>query len=124
MNTALINGAQLGSQRANGTTPLHAAVRVENAAILRAILDYNPPLDIRDAYGNTPLHYAVIQCAGSEMAMMLAAAGANPYIANRAGKTPIDYALEGRREDVANALQKLELPRPNGPSRSPDQKFR
>jgi len=58
----------LGSQDLLGKTPLHYAVRYKenddddigySDHALGYILNWNPPLDLKDVQGNTPLHIAV-----------------------------------------------------------------
>ncbi|KAH9034021.1 hypothetical protein EDB83DRAFT_2296389 [Lactarius deliciosus] len=77
-------------------TPLMLAVKRENAAIARTILEFgiNPTVFLlRDADGSTPLHVAV-QNAGTALAEALLKHGPTQllYTENSVGQTPLDIA--------------------------------
>ena len=80
-------------------TPLHLAVCGERIQALGELLQRDLDVNSRDAYGNTPLHYAVIQARSIEPLMMLLRAGASVDIANNANQTPLDCAAQLDRTD-------------------------
>jgi uncharacterized protein len=112
---ALKAGGDVHAADKNGVTALHHAVRFRLPRAVAALIEQGA--DVNRACrrnGSTPLHRAVIQTgapgtAGKsaearEIVKLLLAAGADPSIANKAGKRPVDYvaddaikALLGRR---------------------------
>lgn len=98
-------GADVHAADKNGVTALHHAVRFRRPRTVQALIENGA--DVNRACrrnGSTPLHRAVIQTgapgtAGKteearEIVRLLLAAGADPSIANKAGKRPVDYVTE------------------------------
>lgn len=57
------------------------------------LLAAGAPVDAVNAHGNTPLWTAVFNSRGSgDIIHLLRQHGANPWLQNRAGKTPVDLA--------------------------------
>jgi ankyrin repeat protein len=78
--------------------------------MLRALLEYNPLLDVRDNNGNTALH-CIISATPTSSVKLLLNAGANPEICNNFGYTPVCRAAEMDNIDVAKYLisKKVEI---------------
>jgi tankyrase len=86
-------------------TALHHAVRFRSVAAVKTLVEHGA--DVSRACrrnGSTPLHRAVTQTgapgtagkgqAAREIVRILIAAGADPAIRNKAGKTPADYVSD------------------------------
>jgi uncharacterized protein len=108
---ALKTGAGIDAGDKNGVTALHHAVRFRNPLAVKTLIEQGA--DVNRACtrsGSTPLHRAVTQTgapssAGKarealEIVRLLLAAGADPDIANKTGRKPIDYV----RDDAMRAL--------------------
>lgn len=101
----LRDGADIGAADKNGVTALHHAVRFRSPGAVRALIAGGA--DVNRACtrsGSTALHRAVTstgapgtagkQAEAREIVELLLAAGADPSIRNRNGKTPGDYATD------------------------------
>ena len=98
-------GADVHAADKNGVTALHHAVRFRRPSAVQALIEHGA--DVNRACrrnGSTPLHRAVIQTGApgtagktgeaQQIVRLLLAAGADPSIANKAGKRPIDYVTD------------------------------
>jgi len=54
-----------------GSTPLHAAAQDGNLALAKLLLDHGASLSIRDAYGHSPFHLAVVAGCQDLVALFL-----------------------------------------------------
>jgi tankyrase len=101
----LVSGADVNATDKNGVTALHHAVRFRSPAAVRTLIEYGA--DVNRACrrsGSTPLHRAVTstgapssagkQPEAREIIELLLAAGADPSIRNKNGKSPGDYATD------------------------------
>ena len=104
-------GADVHAADKNGVTALHHAVRFRRPRAVQALIEHGA--DVNRACrrnGSTPLHRAVIQTgapgtAGKgdvarEIVRLLLAAGADPSIANKAGKRPVDYVTDASTREL------------------------
>jgi len=104
-------GEEINASDKNGVTALHHAVRFRSPTAVKTLLEHGA--NVNQACrrnGSTPLHRAVTQTgapgtagrnqAAVEIVKLLLAAGADPTIANKAGKKPADYV----RDDAMLAL--------------------
>jgi tankyrase len=102
---SLASGANIHAADKNGVTALHHAVRFRSAAAVKTLIEHGA--DVNRACrrsGSTPLHRAVTstgapstagkQAEARDIIELLLAAGADPSIRNKAGKTPGDYATD------------------------------
>jgi hypothetical protein len=64
-----------------------------DAPMVALLIAHGAPVDLVDAAGESPLHRAVI-FAALPAARALLAAGANPMLRDRKGRTPLDVARE------------------------------
>jgi tankyrase len=101
----LKSGADIHATDKNGVTALHHAVRFRSPIAVQTLIDHGA--NVNQACrrnGSTPLHRAATQTgapgtagrgdAALRIVKMLLAAGANPLITNKMGKTPFDYAKD------------------------------
>ena len=101
----MAQGADIHATDKNGVTALHHAVRFRSPAEVKTLIERGA--NVNQACrrnGSTPLHRAVTQTgapgtAGRQMAAveivrLLLAAGADPSITNKSGRTPADYATD------------------------------
>jgi tankyrase len=104
-------GADIHATDKNGVTALHHAVRFRSPAAVKTLIEYGANVDQAcRRNGSTALHRAVTQTGAPgtagrdqearEIIQLLLAAGADPSIANKSGKRPIDYV----RDDAVKSL--------------------
>lgn len=98
-------GADIHATDQNGVSALHHAVRFRSPMAVRTLLEHgaNVNLACRKS-GATPLHRAVTATgapgsagqrpAAMEIIRLLLAAGADPAIPNKSGRTPADYVKD------------------------------
>ena len=111
---ALARDADIHATDKNGVTALHHAVRFRSPIAVKTLIEHGA--NVNQACrrnGSTPLHRAVTQTgapgtagrvqAAKEIIELLLAAGADPSIANRAGKRPVDYVAD---EAIKSLLKK------------------
>src|SRR5688500_840547 len=110
---ALKRGADIHASDKNGVTALHHAVRFRSPTAVKVLIEHGA--DVNRACrrnGSTPLHRAVTQTgapgtagraqAAREIIELLLEAGADPSIANKAGKTPVEYVSEETIRSLLN----------------------
>ena len=79
----------------NGRTPMHYAAQSASPALVTALAQAGAELNAPDAKGGwTPLHLAAWFSTTPSVVAALLAAGADPAVRDKAGKTPWDYARE------------------------------
>src|SRR5215207_4519189 len=99
---ALKAGADIHAKDKNGVTALHHAVRFRSRAAVKTLIEHG--VNVNQACrrnGSTALHRAVTQTgapgtagkaqAAKKIVELLMAAGADPSIANKSGKKPVEY---------------------------------
>src|SRR5262245_11420708 len=77
-----------------GLVPLSEAVRKQDAAGIRALLQRGVDVNLAEADGTTALHWAA-HLSDVETVTLLVQAGANVNAANRLGVRPLSLACEG-----------------------------
>lgn len=114
---AIQAGVDVHATDKNGVTVLHHAVRFRSPMAVQTLIEHGA--DVNQACrrnGSTPLHRAVTQTGAPgtagrmaearEIVERLLSAGADPSIANRAGKVPAEYAKDDAiRQMLSNAGQ-------------------
>jgi uncharacterized protein len=103
--TLLKAGADVHATDKNGVTALHHAVRFRSPTAVTTLIEHGA--NVNQACrrnGSTPLHRAATQTgapgtagkrqAAGEIIRILLAAGADPTIKNKLGKTPADYVKD------------------------------
>ena len=102
---ALKAGADIRATDKNGVTALHHAVRFRSPSAVKTLIEHGANVNQTcRRTGSTPLHRAVTQTgapgtagkgeAAKEIIRILLAAGADPSIRNKSGKTPADYVTD------------------------------
>jgi ankyrin repeat protein len=88
-------GADINEKDQDGMTVLHWAVVAHRLDALKILLARGATVNARDRSGYTPLHYAAtIDHGDAETATALLAAGADPSVKNKDGKTALGQAGE------------------------------
>jgi uncharacterized protein len=101
----LKSGADIHATDKNGVAPIHHAARFRSTVAVRTLIEHGANVNqVCRKSGSTPLHRAVTttgapSTAGKrhealEIIQLLIAAGADPSIANRSGRTPADYVKD------------------------------
>lgn len=99
-------GADLGASDLAGFTPLHFACQESSLEAARFLVRSGAAVDATNKYGNSPLWTAVFAYWGSgEIIKLLLSNGANPHLANEAGKTPLELARLIANYDVAQYFE-------------------
>jgi len=82
-------------QDKRGQTSLHYLGWYPNLELAKKIIKNGGNLEISDKYGNTPLWYAVFYAKGNySLVSLFMTHNANPNSKNRAGMTPLAFALK------------------------------
>ncbi len=93
-----------------GFTPLHFAAQEWSEGVASLLLERGAEVDPLNRYGNTPLFVAVTASRGrGRLLELLRRHGADPFLANASGQTPVGLARLIANYDVAQFLR--------GPSR-------
>jgi ankyrin repeat protein len=89
----LANGADPSLKDRNGNIPLHVAVQVGYpVALIQRLLDSGSPVNAANAAGDTALHIA-LRTGRLEYAPALLAKGADIFLANGKGESPLSVAI-------------------------------
>ncbi len=107
----LAGGADIHATDKNGVTALHHAVRFRSPVAVKTLIEHGA--NVNQACrrnGSTPLHRAVSQTGApgtagkqeeaGEIVKILLAAGADPSITNKSGRTPADYATDAAMKSL------------------------
>lgn len=81
-------GISVNESNEYGFTPLHES---RDERIIRMLVEAGAEINVRNNIGWTPLHY-ILQHGHVDIACYLISKGADPFVFNNAGKTPIDLA--------------------------------
>ncbi|XP_014237512.1 ankyrin-1-like [Trichogramma pretiosum] len=105
----LTRGADVNSVNEKGSTPLHimcqkteADLLVKNFFAINARLNNPVRVNVRDSFGNTPLHLAMLH-GHKKATESLLRAGADPNLANDKGETPLHVIC--RRADGCDIVE-------------------
>jgi uncharacterized protein len=91
-----------------GFTPLHLAAQEGSREAARILLDHGAEIDRPNGFGNTPLFVAVCNSKGwGDMIAMLRERGANPFLPNHSGQTPVGLARLIANYDIARFFADL-----------------
>ena len=95
-------GADPNASDRQRTTPLHMAAQARSLGVAELLLTRGAMVDPTDGYGNTPLWTSVFSSKGDgALIQLLRSHGADPYVTNKHGKTPVDAARLIGNFDVA-----------------------
>jgi len=97
------HGADVNQGDSMGVSPLSRAVLRNSIDVAQVLIAKGAKLNEVDGIGQTPLTYAATRNFGSaEMVQFLLAAGANPTVKSKQGKTAKEVALQyGNTEQAA-----------------------
>lgn len=99
---AILAGSDLDAADPKGWTALHFAAQNSDAEVCSLLLEAGAFIDPQDSYGNTPLWRAVMNDKGKGTCInCLRAFGADPYLQNNSGISPVDIARTIDNYDVA-----------------------
>jgi ankyrin repeat protein len=90
----------------NRCSLLHYAVFYRNISMVSALIRKKAKINFRNESGRTPLHYACDRGTNYQIALLLKHFGADPFVKDIRGYTPLDYALENKNEELFNDLCK------------------
>ena len=100
------NGADINHQDCNGWSALHFAVQEKHADTILILLTNGAAIDLKDAYGNTPLWRATFDAKGNyQLVKLLTAHGAEPNSKNKSDRSPLDFAETIGDQELLAALK-------------------
>ena len=103
----LDRGAPANLRNASGATALHDAALGGKKAVAELLIQRGADINAVDAEsGNTPLANTAAW-GRIDVAELLLAKGADANLANRAGKRPVDLALENGHQQLAGLFDKI-----------------
>lgn len=105
----LINsGIDVNLTNSGGQTALHLICVNQNIGIAEELLKNSVDINLRDKYGNNAMWTAVFNCKGRNYEMVKLFMAFNPDIMtkNKAGRSPLDFAIQVGNEKLINILLK------------------
>lgn len=111
----LEHGADVNAQDKGGLIPLHNASSYGHLDIAALLIKYSTVVNATDKWGFTPLHEAAQKCR-TQLCALLLAHGADPFLKNQEGQSPVDLATA---DDVHCLLQDAMASQQVVPSVSP-----
>lgn len=100
------NGINIDHKDCYGKTPLHYAAEYDQIELAEIILRNGGSLNISDDYGNEPLWTAVFNARGKyEIVKLFINFRARPNHKNKAGRSPLDFALQIDDQDLIKTLK-------------------
>jgi ankyrin repeat protein len=90
----------------NRCSLLHYAVFYRNISMVSALIRKKAKINFRNESGRTPLHYACDRGTNYQIALLLKYFGADPFVKDIRGNTPLDYALNNKNDELYNYLCK------------------
>ncbi|MEO0348333.1 MAG: ankyrin repeat domain-containing protein, partial [Pseudomonadota bacterium] len=103
MKLIIGEGVDLNSTSEAGYTALHFACQLGDVNLAYLLIENNANINVKDNWGNCPIHKAVIN-NHVDVVIMLSAIGADTKIANINGKTIFDYHTNGLMKQVLYLL--------------------
>lgn len=89
----------------DSTTLLNSAAWWGRVDAVEELLKRKADVNARNVYGHTPLYYCISHNGTKAIAQMLLDHGADFTIAGNDGKTPLQLAVEKKRQDIIELLQ-------------------
>jgi uncharacterized protein len=104
----LDKGLDVNSKSSTGSSPIHAAAANNDKDMLDLLIAKGANLGVQNKEGDTPLVCATKYGGGKEATVKrLLEAGADPAIADKKGKTALDYAKEKDQKKAIELLTKV-----------------
>lgn len=97
---AIAHGADVNRQAKNGCTPMDFAAAMNADYLIDPLVKAGVDVKAVHFRGQTPLHLAASQAAGTDAVTLLLMYGADPNARNEDGYTPLDVASSGRKAYV------------------------
>lgn len=88
----------------DGFAALHRSCVTGKVHVIEWLLAHGAGVNLPDAYGDSPLHYAAF-CGHQAAVRLLLKEGADPLAVSEDGKSPLDSAREENHAAVANLLE-------------------
>lgn len=108
INKAAASGSDIDATDFGGWTALHFASQNSDAELCELLLKAGAMVDPVETYGNTPLWRAVMNCRGDgDCIKVLRSYGADPYLENKSGISPLSLARSIGNYDVAQHFADL-----------------
>uniref|UniRef100_A0A1S4GZ44 Ankyrin n=1 Tax=Anopheles gambiae TaxID=7165 RepID=A0A1S4GZ44_ANOGA len=86
-----------------GLTPLQIAARMGYADVAKILLEQGAKVQLRDAHGNSALHYAV-ECGCVKTVRLLLRHGASVGVRNSLGQSPLEIAIAREHRKLVRLL--------------------
>ncbi|MES2947761.1 MAG: ankyrin repeat domain-containing protein [Pseudomonadota bacterium] len=107
----LSEGANVNARDDNEWSPLHFATQSNSVQVVSQLLAAKADVNAVDSNGNSPLSNAVFNSGGDgSVIAILREAGADPYLKNAHGVSPIELAHNIGNYDVARFFSDLPWP--------------
>ena len=87
-----------------GNTPLHSAAGVDSTEVLCMLISAGTDVNIKNNFGETPLHWAAYYGNNKKITQLLIDAKANVNIKSHQGNTPLYWAVLHNKIDVVQLL--------------------
>lgn len=104
----------------NEYSPLHYCIFIDNINIIKYVIDFEADVNIQDIYGNTPLHYSIIENNYKSFTVLINNNNINCNLVNLSGNTPLHIALIDKLSfdyiDVLLPITNINLQNNNGDS--------
>ena len=96
----------MNARDANGFTPLHFAAQSNAIGAAAKLIAFGAEVDAVNKFGNSPLWVAVINATddGGVIPLLLES-GADPFLTNNYGHSPIETARRIANRDVATFFE-------------------
>lgn len=102
------SGIDVNLTNSDSQSALHLICINQNVDVAKELLYRGANLNLRDKYGNNAMWTAVFHCKGRNYKMVKLFMAFNPDIStpNKAGKSPLDFAMQVGDEKLINILLK------------------
>ncbi len=97
-------GADIDAKDNRGNTPLILAIKKHNLTLVQFVVVHGVDVNLANAERISLLHQAAYT-GDEKVAAFLLKAGADPFVKNADGYTPLDFARAKKNSAVANELK-------------------
>jgi len=105
----LDNGIDVNMTNSDGQTALHLICINQDIGIAKELLYKGIDVNLKDKFGNNAIWTAVFNCKGKNYEMVRLLMSYNPDIItkNKAGRSPLDFAMQIKDETLINLLNQI-----------------